>query len=57
MPIYEYQCANCGHTKEIVQLQAKSQVIRCDNCDRAMDKIMSAPAVVYEIRVGEHVNG
>lgn len=50
MPIYDYKCHKCSHEKEVVVLSGLSDSIWCDKCGGTMQKVMSAPAVVYEYR-------
>ena len=32
MPIYEYQCSNCGHTLEELQSMSEAPLVKCPNC-------------------------
>ncbi|HJO38792.1 MAG: zinc ribbon domain-containing protein [Vicinamibacterales bacterium] len=43
MPIYEYQCRECGHDFEILQrLGESAKGLACPNCDRkTLDKQFS----------------
>jgi putative FmdB family regulatory protein len=43
MPIYEYQCAACGHTLETLQKISDSPLTRCPACGaEALKKLVSA---------------
>lgn len=43
MPIYEYQCQACGHTKEIMQKISDDPVKDCPQCGKPeMKKMISA---------------
>jgi putative FmdB family regulatory protein len=43
MPIYEYQCAACGHRVEVIQKMSDSPLETCDNCNKpALRKLVSA---------------
>lgn len=45
MPIYEYQCAACGHTIEALQKISDSPLTRCPACGaEALKKLISASA-------------
>jgi putative FmdB family regulatory protein len=45
MPIYEYQCAACGHTFELLQKVSDSPLTRCPDCGaEALKKLISASA-------------
>ena len=44
MPIYEYQCRNCGHEFELIVL--RSTVIACPSCNgRDVEQLLSGFAV------------
>ena len=32
MPIYEYQCADCGHTEEFIQKVSDAPLTECPSC-------------------------
>jgi|SRR4030095_3463228 len=34
MPIYEYQCSNCGHTLEELQSMSEPPLVKCPNCGK-----------------------
>ncbi len=38
MPIYEYQCANCGHQLEELQSISEPPLTKCPNCGKDMLK-------------------
>jgi putative FmdB family regulatory protein len=45
MPIYEYQCAACGHTLETIQKFSDAPLTDCPACQKAeLKKLLSAPA-------------
>lgn len=47
MPIYEYECRNCGHRFEALVLgKSKPQCEACDSED--LEKLLSLPAVKSE---------
>ena len=41
MPIYEYECAECGHFEEVLQKFSDPPVTECPHCKGAMKKLMS----------------
>ena len=48
MPIYEFECSACGHTKEILMVKKSdwkgSHMLGCDKCKGMYRKIISAPS-------------
>lgn len=43
MPIYEYQCTNCGHTLEAIQKIGDAPLTDCPQCQHAsLTKLVSA---------------
>lgn len=43
MPIYEYQCANCGHTLESFQKMSDAPLTQCPSCQQnTLQKLVSA---------------
>jgi putative FmdB family regulatory protein len=47
VPIYEYQCKECGHRFE--RLQAfNAQAPDCPECGGEVEQLMSAPAVQFK---------
>jgi len=45
MPIYEYECAQCGHTLEAIQKVSEAALTRCPACRQdSLHKRVSAPA-------------
>ena len=43
MPIYEYQCAACGHQKEALQKLSDAPLVDCPNCQKPeLKKMVSA---------------
>lgn len=45
MPIYEYQCANCGFQQEVIQKISDEPLKVCPQCGKAsMKKMVSAAA-------------
>lgn len=49
MPIYEYQCANCGHHLEVIQKISDAALKNCPSCKKAaLNKLLSAPSFKLE---------
>lgn len=48
MPIYDYICAECGMTAEIVASINDTTNITCPDCDVFMIKVFSAPVVTFK---------
>lgn len=41
MPIYEYECSQCGRTKEVIQKFSDKPLTRCDHCSGRIRKLVS----------------
>lgn len=41
MPIYEYECAKCGHVHEIMQKMSDKPLSKCPQCTGKLHKIVS----------------
>jgi putative FmdB family regulatory protein len=49
MPLYEYECSQCGHRFELIQRFADPPVETCVTCGRGpVHKLLSAPAVHFK---------
>lgn len=45
MPIYEYQCQNCGQYVELLQKVSDAPIKRCEACGKnTMNKLVSSPS-------------
>jgi putative FmdB family regulatory protein len=54
MPIYEYECQQCGDITEIYQKTSSKGPVFCENCgSRNTVKLVSAPAL---LQVANHSN-
>ena len=50
MPIYEYECERCQRVYEMYDTISNYEPMKdCTNCGEQMKRILSAPAVVYEL--------
>jgi putative FmdB family regulatory protein len=49
MPLYEYQCASCGHRFEKIQRFSDPLLDTCPSCNgREVHKLLSAPAFQFK---------
>ena len=45
MPIYEYQCTQCGHELELIQKISEAVLTQCPACSKqTLQKCVSAPS-------------
>ncbi len=44
MPIYEYECLNCGKRTEVLQRMSDAPLSACPNCGGEVKKLISAPS-------------
>ena len=51
MPIYEFECLDCGHTTEILMARTETSLVVCGACgSKNLKKLLSAHAVVSSTR-------
>ena len=48
MPIYEYQCRQCGERSEALQRMADPPLSECGECGGELRKLVSAPAFQFK---------
>lgn len=48
MPIYEYECTECGKRTEQLQRMDDPPLAACPSCGGAVKKLFSAPAVQFK---------
>jgi putative FmdB family regulatory protein len=48
MPLYEYQCDECGHTFERIQKFSDPLEDTCPKCGGPVRKLMSSPAIQFK---------
>ncbi len=48
MPIFEYECIECGKHTEHLQLSSDSALAECPECGGKVRKLMSAPAFQFK---------
>ena len=48
MPIYEYQCAKCGQTIEVIQKMSDKPLKKHEGCGGALTKLISAAGFQFK---------
>ena len=48
MPLYEYECDNCGRRTEEIQRVGAPPISPCDECGGEMKRLLSAPAFKFK---------
>lgn len=48
MPLYEYQCQQCGERVEVIQRLSDPPYSHCPKCSGAMKKLISSPAIQFK---------
>ncbi|MBN1195975.1 MAG: zinc ribbon domain-containing protein [Candidatus Aminicenantes bacterium] len=48
MPIYEYRCAKCGHTFEVLQRMNEEPLQHCIHCGGKVEKLISATSFQFK---------
>jgi putative FmdB family regulatory protein len=49
MPMYEYQCAACGHRLEAIQKFSDKPLKSCPKCKKAkLERLLSSPAIQFK---------
>ena len=48
MPLYEYQCIQCGERVEVIQRLSDPPYAHCPKCGGDMKKLFSAPAIQFK---------
>jgi putative FmdB family regulatory protein len=48
MPMYEYQCQQCGHVFETIQRFSDAPLTVHEGCGGAVVRLISAPALVFK---------
>ena len=54
MPIYEYRCASCGHTLEVIQKVSDKPLKKCTECSGPLEKLISRSA--FQLKGGGWYN-
>ncbi len=48
MPLYEYQCTQCGERREVLQKFSDPPLLLCAKCGGGMKKLQSSPAIQFK---------
>ena len=48
MPLYEYQCENCGDVFEVMQKFSDAPLTTHENCGGPVHRLISAPALQFK---------
>jgi putative FmdB family regulatory protein len=48
MPLYEYQCTQCGDRREVLQKFSDPPLSHCEKCGGDMKKLQSSPAIQFK---------
>ena len=48
MPLYEYECTDCGHLTEALQRLGDPPLSECPRCGGPLKKLLSAPAFQFK---------
>ena len=48
MPIYEYECRDCGHRFERIQKFSDRRVRTCPECKGRVERLLHAPAIRFK---------
>ena len=48
MPLYEYQCQQCGRRNEVLQKMADPPLTVCEVCGGPLKKLASSPSVQFK---------
>lgn len=48
MPLYDYECRNCGHRVEVLHGVNDTGPKTCDVCGGQMRKLINQPAIVFK---------
>ncbi len=48
MPLYEYECSDCGHEFEVMQKASDPRKTKCPKCGGRLRKVISAPALQFK---------
>jgi putative FmdB family regulatory protein len=48
LPLYEYQCARCGHRFEKIESASASATKKCPQCGGKAERLLAAPAIQFK---------
>jgi putative FmdB family regulatory protein len=56
VPLYEYRCAE-GHQFEVFHRMGETPEIKCEHCDAATERVLSAPMIHTQYYFSPQVHG
>jgi putative FmdB family regulatory protein len=48
LPLYEYECTECGKHIEKIQKFSDSPLTKCDKCGGKLERLISSPAIQFK---------
>jgi putative FmdB family regulatory protein len=49
MPIYAYECSDCGHSKDVLQKLSDQHLVTCPDCgEKGFERKLTAPGFVLK---------
>jgi putative FmdB family regulatory protein len=48
MPLYEYECKQCGRHTEKIQKFSDREITDCPHCGGTLERVVSAPAISFK---------
>ena len=48
MPLYEYECKQCGRHTEKIQKFSDPEITDCPHCGGTLERVVSAPAISFK---------
>lgn len=48
MPLYEYECAQCGKHTEKIQKFSDAEITVCPHCGGRLERVITAPSVQFK---------
>jgi len=48
VPLYEYQCANCGKRTEKIESVSGPHLKKCPSCGGKVERLLTAPAIQFK---------
>jgi putative FmdB family regulatory protein len=48
MPLYEYECKQCGRHTEKIQKFSDTEITVCPHCGGPLERVISAPAISFK---------
>jgi putative FmdB family regulatory protein len=48
MPLYEYECKQCGRHTEKIQKFSDPEITACPHCGGTLERVVSAPAISFK---------